>query len=170
MNSIYPLFSPAVIDYSKITRWISSRETEHDQESGTTIDNLTWFLKSKDYTLRLIDVQKKCVTVANSGARYIALSYFWGGIEQLQLTTSNYAFLSTKGSLARDGHGAETLQTIHDAIDVALRAGERYLWCDALCIKQDQIRNMHKIYNNAAWCLAVATSAHAGEYIPRIGQ
>jgi hypothetical protein len=116
------------------------------------------------------------VVVADAGTRYVALSYVWGGVEQLQLTTSNYVLLTTAGTLARENPRVAISQTICDTIEFVVRADERYLWCDALCIiqdapdKQDQIQNTHKIYNNAAWCLIAATSSHSSDSLPCIGR
>jgi hypothetical protein len=174
INRISPSFSPTVVDYGKIKSWVLACETEHHQESGTTIDDLTWFPEGENYTLPLIYVLEGRVGVVDAGTRYVELSYVWGGVEQLQLTTSNYVSLTTEGYLARQNLKTATSQTIHDAIEFIFRADQRYLWCDKLCIiqdapdKQDQIKHMHKIYNNAARCLVAATSSRASDPLPRI--
>lgn len=82
---------------------------------------------------------------------YLALSYRWGGPQHITLATSTMeAFCN--------GIKLDTLpQTLKDAIEVTKGFNVRYLWVDALCIKQDsaedkamEISKMHQYYRNAS--------------------
>ncbi|KAF2811000.1 heterokaryon incompatibility, partial [Mytilinidion resinicola] len=85
---------------------------------------------------------------------YITLSYCWGQVPQLYLTTDNAGHLFQRGALL----SVRKLipRTIRDAMDLVTVIGERYLWVDTLCIwredadiKHDQISEMGHVYSNA---------------------
>lgn len=59
--------------------------------------------KDFDFPFRLIDVQNSCVVNAPPDARYIALSYVWGGVEQIMLNKQTHHPLKRMGSLTVDG-------------------------------------------------------------------
>ncbi|KAK0712081.1 heterokaryon incompatibility protein-domain-containing protein [Lasiosphaeris hirsuta] len=94
-------------------------------------------------------------------ARYVALSYCWGGPQPLTSTTA------TIDSNVR-GIALKSLpQTLKDAITVTRKMGCRYLWIDALCILQDsdddksrEIGQMARIYRDS-YCTISAASAKA---------
>jgi hypothetical protein len=71
------LFTPNVVDYDKIKGWVFACKTTHDQELGTTINDLASFPGGENYTLRRIDVFEGRVVIADARARYVALSYVW---------------------------------------------------------------------------------------------
>lgn len=84
------------------------------------------------------------------GARYVALSYCWGG-EQLIRTTRET--LSTHRTII---NFQDLPQTIKDAVIVTEKLGIYYLWIDALCIVQDdeedrsrEIDLMGYVYENS---------------------
>jgi hypothetical protein len=98
--------------------------------------------------------------------RYIALSYMWGGVHQLLMTTENGAELSLPSSLQR--YWSNIPAVIQDAIHFVAALGERYLWVDSLCIVQNdvkikhhQILQMGSIYNGALACLVGAVGGDA---------
>ena len=65
---------------------------------------------------------------------YVALSYCWGGPQQIKTTSD------TIDAMASQGVALEELpQTILAAITVTRTLGFRYLWIDSLCILQDRI-------------------------------
>lgn len=107
-----------------------------------------------EFSFRLIDVQEGCLVDAPRGARYVALSYVWGGVKQVMLNKVTRPFLEQPGSLTPDGlkepegefayvgdavraEGRTIPRTIRDAIRLCQFIGERYLWTDSLCIMQD---------------------------------
>ncbi|KAM7209818.1 HET domain containing protein [Rhypophila decipiens] len=94
----------------------------------------------------------------NQRDKYIALSYCWGGPQEIMTTSSTLQShtLSLPKSLP---------QTIQDAVTVTRRLGFRYLWVDALCIIQDdqtdistEISSMGLIYKNATLTIAAASA------------
>jgi hypothetical protein len=121
--------------------------------------------------VRVVDVGstdadiKLHISETDEKASYIALSYCWGGAQQIRTTMDT---LETKMGGIPFTHLS---RTIKDAIKVTRKLGIQYLWVDALCIIQDsqddkasQITNMGKIYRNATLTIAVsgAESAQTG--------
>ncbi|KAI0882598.1 heterokaryon incompatibility protein-domain-containing protein [Annulohypoxylon maeteangense] len=99
---------------------------------------------------------------------YAALSYCWGPPEDArsQLTTTNETFEMRQKGI--EDH--EMTQVLKDAIFTTRALGIRYLWVDALCIKQgdtdDWVRqsvDMSKIYGNAKVTLCAASSMSCQE-------
>jgi hypothetical protein len=96
---------------------------------------------------------------------WAALSYCWGGVEQLHLNSDNIEWL--KNSIPTDGLAATT----RDALVVARYMGIRYVWVDAICILQDstedwnrQASNMRRYYSDSlvVICASSAVKADAG--------
>ncbi|PMD22273.1 hypothetical protein NA56DRAFT_541286, partial [Hyaloscypha hepaticicola] len=92
---------------------------------------------------------------------YAALSYVWGDWIYPKLDNSTITKYSSEGALAPKS--VNLPQAIVDAMEVARRIGLKYLWVDALCIKQDdagekatQIAQMDKIYANAVVTIVAA--------------
>ena len=115
---------------------------------------------------RVLDVHPKLdgsITLHVSGKHekheYIALSYCWGGAQQLT---------TTRKSLRDRCHGIQMTklpQTILDAVWITRLLGIRYLWVDSLCIIQDdtqdtatEISYMGEVYKGAALTLAAANA------------
>jgi hypothetical protein len=96
---------------------------------------------------------------------YTALSYCWGGDQDTKTTTSNVEGRKTE-------IGFDSLpQTLKDAITVTKELGIRFLWVDALCIIQNDIRDtsheigqMIEIYRQATVTILAsrASGAHTG--------
>jgi hypothetical protein len=64
-------------------------------------------------------------------ARYAALSYCWGGPQEVVAKEDTWVAMTQGITLS------VLPKTIQDAVTVTRRLGLRYLWVDALCIKQD---------------------------------
>ena len=125
-------------------------------------------------TLRLIDVEKECIVKASFQSRYVALSYVWGGLDQLMNTSLNDELLSKPFSL-RAKHNQRLLRnTIKDAILLVRLLGEQYLWVDALCIVQDapdkllHLAAMDKIYGGACFTIAATSGSSADAGLPGV--
>lgn len=102
---------------------------------------------------RLIQPGKQC--------RFIALSYVWGNSVNFKTTSRNLEDLSTVGAFERVWDMLSP--SIRDAITVTRRIGERYIWIDSLCIKQEDtavsaanIEAMDTIYRYALCVFIVA--------------
>lgn len=86
--------------------------------------------------LRVVDVHERCIVEPNnSSVSYVALSYMWGGKQELLLTRSNMEALQEPGGLMNATYTIP--RTIVDAMEVVQAIGQRYLWVDALvCSKK----------------------------------
>ena len=96
---------------------------------------------------------------------YLTLSYRWGSLPCLMLTSSNLDELR-RGRLIKD-----LPRTFRDVIIVARWFSIRYLWIDSLCILQDSQEDwqeessaMGNVYANSSCNVAAAASAdpHGG--------
>lgn len=116
---------------------------------------------------RLIDVERRCIVrVPSAAPDFAVLSYVWGGVKQVVLSSNTEKVLLRRGGLDRTGQRLPN--TIDDAIAFCKSIGLRYLWVDALCIKQDsgkdlklQMRRMRAVYAGARVTIAVATGTDA---------
>lgn len=98
-------------------------------------------------------------------ARYIALSYCWGGDQELKLIQA------TEATLKRGVNTTLLSRTIQDAIKLCRRLDIGYLWVDAFCILQDEgskdwnteAANIHRIYGNAYATLSICSAASASD-------
>jgi hypothetical protein len=98
----------------------------------------------------------------NETALYIALSYCWGGAQDITTTVATLQAYTKSLPI-------ELLpRTIQDAIIITQSLGIRYLWIDALCIVQDdqadkssEINAMGMIYKSATLTIAAASSSSA---------
>ena len=105
------------------------------------------------------------ISTADELGQYAALSYCWGPPPHNCFTTRS----SLKNPSEFDWEKLPA--TIKDAVNVTRDLGIRYLWVDSLCIAQDdeadkseEIKNMGRIYKNAAVTIAAAStpSVHEG--------
>jgi len=159
------LVSPFAADPDLARGWVNKCERDH---CDSPMEQLQQGSRPSDLrNLRAIDVYEHCVTHIERQSRYIALSYVWGGIGQLQLTKSNLEELSQKGSLMLENNQRQIPQTVKDASHLVSLLNERYLWVDALCIiqdgsdKQEQIQNMDNIYVSALLTIVAASGKDA---------
>ncbi|KIW14145.1 hypothetical protein PV08_06926 [Exophiala spinifera] len=107
----------------------------------------------------VIDLEDQCLVVLPPNARYIALSYVWGQVEQPKTSKDNM----------------ESFLVILDAMEFVKMLGERYLWLDTLCIIQDDadfkeklLNSMHTVYENAYLTLFAATGADSNAGLPGV--
>jgi hypothetical protein len=158
------------IDPYQISDWLHVCESSHNDhcKSQRTGD----FTKVKTELL-VIDVLRGCLTRLPNNARYIALSYVWGKVDQPQTVLANFQEFCTPGGLSKITENIP--RTISDAIKLVDLLGERYLWVDALCIiqddsisKQSMIERMHVIYQNALLTVFAATGSDANAGLPGV--
>jgi len=105
-----------------------------------------------------------------AAGKYIALSYCWGGPQQLALTTQ------TMTQMLKEINLTALPQTLQDAVYITRKLGVRYLWVYALCIIQDskedmghELKTMAQIYHNSSITISAASASgvHAGFLQPR---
>ncbi|KAF1987041.1 HET-domain-containing protein [Aulographum hederae CBS 113979] len=144
-----PFHSPpqTCLDPSTIQNWMRVCENTHGL-------SCTHCFTEPPLSPILIDVKNAKLVQASSEARYIALSYVWGGVTTFQTTKENYSDLQEDGALIATFRQLPAV--IKDAISLVKALGERFLWVDSLCvvqndptIKHDQIRQMDRVYNRA---------------------
>lgn len=153
------------LDLSLIRGWLDKCETEHGDMCG----NPAWLAGSDDTWLkpfRAIDIQERRIVKLPAQSRYIALSYVWGASNQTpeqraqrQLTKDNFSRLTQVSGLDE----VSLPKTVEDAVELTSRMGERYLWVDALCIIQDDIKDvshqtsrMDLVYSRALFTIIAA--------------
>jgi hypothetical protein len=162
-------------DLKLVKSWISSCEQDHSsRDTRDYMRHEPHLWNAKWIDLRVIDVENNCVITGSWDMRYVALSYVWGRVNQLQATLANAEDLSKRGSLSQEKYKGCLPRTITDAMKFVKKLGERYLWVDALCIIQDHpeknelLDAMDTVYNAAAWCLVAASATDANSSLPRI--
>lgn len=144
------------VDQALLLSWLSLCIDRHGDDCTPTP-----FEFHPGFSLRLIDVKRRCVVDPPPHPRYVALSYVWGNSVQVTLEEKHYERLRKEGGLSDDY--ADIGTTIKDAMYLCEQLGEQYLWVDGLCIMQDneqdrarQISSMNQIYSCASFTIAVS--------------
>ena len=160
------------ISISLLKSWVSACVCIHGVEC--TPAN---FETARGFTLRLVDVRRRCIVIAPDDCGYVALSYTWGDPRKnkhLKLTKDTLRLLQSEGALSDGNEDVPT--TIKDALYLADLLQERYLWVDAICIQQDdeddkkvQIPNMDKIYGCAKLTIVAGAGSNAWAGLPGVG-
>ena len=151
------------VDMGRIQKWLGQCDSSHNgicRDAPGMTD-----IKLPDI-LYLVDVENKCIIVANGIPKYIALSYVWAhASNQCELTQENLVFMQQPGSLNSHQIISRMSGTIRAAMSFGQLIGVRYLWVDRLCIiqndslrKDEQIDAMGGIYLHSYLTLAVADS------------
>lgn len=163
------LLDPARIDSQRVKQWIEGCGQFHGSSCAPMAFNNTG-----RFTLRLVDVDRRCLVEAPSGCRYMALSYTWGDpmkFTHLRLTNLTSAWLQTPGSLSDENSQIPT--TIKDSLILTEQVGVHYLWIDAICIQQDdekdkldQIPYMDQIYGGAEVTIVAGAGDNAWTGLP----
>ncbi|KAI8724195.1 HET domain-containing protein [Fusarium sp. LHS14.1] len=153
------------LNFSLVKGWLDQCEKEH----GGTCCNPAWLAGSDDPWLepfRAIDVKERRVVNLPPQSRYIALSYVWGATSQTPEERAQRHLASDNFPRITQVNGLDELylpKTVEDAIELTSKMGERYLWVDALCIIQDDIKDlshqtarMDLVYSRALFTIIAA--------------
>jgi len=158
------------VDPLRIRRWLEWCDAQHGPSCKPSVKAN---VSSTASVLRLIDVFDMRIVKQQWSTKYFALSYVWGGIQQLCLLKSNRAALEEIGGLSKEIHRIS--RTVRDAIEFTKLLGERYLWVDCLCLTNDDaqelrqgISSMFKIYNGAYATVVAANGSTAEAGLPRL--
>ena len=126
---------------------------------------------TKTFCFRLIDINRRCVVQAPLYCRYFALSYVWGRVVQPLLTDITMDRFTADGGLSDDQ--PDITRTLKDAMYLCELLGQRYLWVDTLCIKQDStedksqpIENMGLVYSCAELTIVSAAGSDSNGGLP----
>lgn len=148
--------------------WLSTCEHEHSICNKNKLANASPAMIALPFLL--VDIKMQQIVSMPLSSRFVALSYVWGGVSQLNLTESLYSSLTQPGSLLK--YEDQIPRTIKDAMAVVTGIGERYLWVDCLCIVQDNIAqkqpsidHMAEIYDAAILTIVAATAKNANDPI-----
>ncbi len=125
--------------------------------------------------IRLIETKHHCIVSrrlldSSTHQDYVALSYVWGDVKQLYVPSGEaYSVLTNKGALL----DLKLSKTIVDAMQLIRQLGLRYLWVDALCIKQgdfsdkeEQITRMEFVYQSALFTIIAASGSTCNAGLP----
>lgn len=169
------LLDPQHIDLDTINGWLSTCLDSHTHLCGLE-------LYPEIRGLRVIDVHTKTLKLAERDTRYVALSYVWGQPKQNPPAPEPPAEMGT----ANPPQEQENLSllpndlpcTILDAMTVTASLGFQYLWIDRYCVPQgesdsedrdDQIRQMDKVYRNAEVTIIAAAGEGPEHGLPGVG-
>ena len=127
--------------------------------------------------IRLIDTTKQCIVsrpLLDSSTRqdYVALTYVLGDVQQLYVPAGGaYSALTKRWALL----DLKLPKTILDAMQLIKLLGLRYLWVDALFIKQDdfsdkeaQIERMGSVFQSAIFTIIAASGSDCDAGLPGI--
>jgi hypothetical protein len=122
-------------------------------------------------SLLVIDVDARCIIESPENCQYLTLSYVWGSVPTLRLTSENKDFLSQAGSLLKIR--SEVPRTIWNAIEFVAGIGERYLWVDSLCLDSSNTKElangiaaMDLIYEASILNIIAASGSDANAGLP----
>ena len=156
------------LNFQSLRFWIENCQDRHKGETQSS--------QKDPIDIILIDVQDGCLTEADTSRRYLALSYQWGKIpkfDSLEVKKDNLDKLKEKGSLFRSNTMLQ--ETFRDAITLVENIGERYLWIDRLCIKQDDlphfeanVNHMDLIFGRSLATIVKMTGESASEQLPGV--
>ncbi|KAH7068095.1 heterokaryon incompatibility protein-domain-containing protein [Paraphoma chrysanthemicola] len=105
------------------------------------------------------------VSEPNQQGRYAALSYCWGGLQELRLLRTNMQSFQSSPIAT-----AQLPETLRDTIALCRRLKLGFVWIDALCIVQDdevdkkqEISRMCSIYENSSVTIVAATATSVAQ-------
>jgi hypothetical protein len=164
------LIKDVPVDLSKIRRWLELCDTRHGPDCKPSTSSDVAFSKN---TLRLIDVIEMKIVQRPWSTNYLALSYVWGGVQQLCLLKSNRAALQKPGALSKEIH--QISRTVRESMKFTRLIGERYLWVDCLCLTNDDqeelnqgMYSMFQVYQGAYFTIVAANGSSADASLPRL--
>ena len=126
--------------------------------------------------IRLIDLHAREIVSADTESQYVALSYVWGNkMKTRHGKMPDLQSISGVSGLSEVSHTRKLPEklpaTLEDAMTVATKLGEQYLWIDLFCIDQtneheleSQIHQMNMIYQSAKFTIIArdGEDAYAG--------
>lgn len=99
-----------------------------------------------------------------NGLEYTALSYCWGGTQELELNAGS------EEKLTCGIHASSLPATLRDAVLFTWNLGLHFIWIDCLCIRQDdpydldlEIAQVPAIYGNSHITISAARATHSRE-------
>jgi hypothetical protein len=153
----------AKFDVGRLNTWISTCAQRHSGQCGIETASFEDSFPGLGI-VRFIDVVQLSIVELRTVPRYVALSYVWGEVPAIRLTTVSRAGFFQPGGIQKAWDFLP--RTIQDAIELVRKLGVRYLWVDALCLLQNDpddtargVKVMDEIYERS-WLTIVAASGH----------
>ncbi|KAF2171599.1 hypothetical protein M409DRAFT_50274 [Zasmidium cellare ATCC 36951] len=163
------LLRPDGIDFDLVRKWYRLCRTVHAERCSSP----HWLHVEQYDSLKVVDVERRCVQLAPTSCRYAALSYVWGSSESHVILG-----VDEHKQLVEEPFQLTILPTVvEDAIRVTKELGLRYLWVDALCIPQkpannpekaQQLQQMNSIFKSAEICIIAAGCKEVDDHIPGV--
>ena len=157
------------LDPSTIKAWLSECENNH----GDVCCSASTRHFNTERKIWLIDTRHFCLVQKSLPTRYVALSYVWGKMQTFRLQERHIPSLSSLEGL-RDIED-QLPEIIINAIEFVRSIGEPFLWVDAVCIPQDnakemeaQISHMASVYRTAILTLVAVSSQDASSMLPGV--
>lgn len=164
------------INFLLINDWLSNCRLNHKNCNNATKDFLpTRLLDLEAFDKRLHsfedDIKLVCSVSFHSHSPksvpdYVTLSHCWGPPEKRPVITTHANLVSRMERISF----TELPRTFQDAVVLARRLGQRYLWIDSLCIIQDdegdwanEASMMSEVYTQSYCTLAALSSADSTE-------
>lgn len=157
-------------DPGLLRSWLYLCDRHHGTQCSPRVDR-------QGPDIRLIDTKNQCIVSrrlldSSTHQDYVALSYVWGDVEQLYVPAGEaYSVLTKKGALL----DLKPPKTVMDAMLLIQQLGLRYLWVDALCIKQDdfsdkeeQIARMGSVFQSALFTIIAGSGSDCDAGLPGI--
>ena len=152
------------LDYTQLVRWLQNCDTQHTLCKSPSSGIPTRYFY-------LVDTRSHCIVEPVAPCRYLALSYVWGGVDQLKLKEDNFERLKTAGGI----NVGDLSKTVRDAVLLTNMLGERFLWVDSLCVMQDSemkrprtLADMDRIYAQSLLTIVAASGSNANEGLPGV--
>ncbi|KAI0409843.1 heterokaryon incompatibility protein-domain-containing protein [Xylaria palmicola] len=162
------IVDPRGIDVSRVRSWLSQCQSQHGDACRHV--ETSEFQLVREHLL-VVDVEERCLVTLPAGARYLALSYVWGNIQQPTTLKDNVDSFKLPNGLSAIYH--QLPKVILDTVRLVGELGERFLWVDALCIVQDDdtfrtllINSMHTVYKNALLTIFASSGADSNAGLP----
>jgi hypothetical protein len=172
------------IDWAYLTEWLKTCKSRQSitqarqggESGGSQSRSILGPARPLDAAqLHVVDVDRLCVIPMPEDDEYVALSYRWGNGQVLKLKEENADLLKTTGFFDSSSKNIKPSRTIVDAMYVIRRLGYRYLWVDALCVKQDDqqaimanVGVMDLIYARATLTIVAAFGDDADSGLPGV--
>jgi Heterokaryon incompatibility protein (HET) len=153
----------AEFDVGRLSAWISTCAQTHGEKCSAESSDFARSFPGLG-VVRFIDVEERSIVELRTVPRYVALSYVWGNVPTVKLTTGNRSSLMLPGGLQKAWHKVPL--TIMSAVELVRRLDARYLWVDTLCLVQNDpadllcgINVMDEIYERS-WLTIIAADGH----------
>ncbi|KAK3381966.1 hypothetical protein B0H63DRAFT_561555 [Podospora didyma] len=113
---------------------------------------------------RISDGMKQSIVEVQNIVQYVALSYVWGDVPSIRLTTANRSSFLLAGGIRKAWNSIPL--TIRDASEHVRKLGVRYFWVDSLGLHLSLDQHLNRsTYVSRAWTFQEQHLVHRAVYI-----